>query len=56
MCAKGSTVLEFKKQILEDMIKEDVEEAKYMPLNRFVHGLSSHDLFTNCMHDHVTPG
>lgn len=36
MCAKGSTVLEFKKQILEDMIDQKVEEAKDMTVNRYV--------------------
>ena len=37
MCAKGSTVLEFKKQILEDMTEQKVKEAKDMAVNRFVH-------------------
>ena len=37
MCAKGSTVLDFKKQILEDMIDQKVEEAKDMAVDRFVH-------------------
>ena len=42
MCAKGSTVLEFKKQILEDMIEQKVEEAKDMAVNRFVY---CHDIY-----------
>ena len=37
MCAKGSTVLDFKKQILEDMIEQKVEEAKHMTVNRFAY-------------------
>ena len=34
MCVKGSTVLEFKKKLLEDMIDQTVEEAKDMAVNR----------------------
>ena len=46
MCTKGSTVLEFKKQILKDMIEQKVEGAHDMAVNRYAHQLSSHDLFT----------
>ena len=57
MCTKGSTVLDFKEQILKDMIEQKVEEAHDMAVNRYAHQLSSCDLFTIVLLiDHVTPG
>ena len=34
VCAKGMSVVDFKTQILEDMMEQKVEDAKEMSVNR----------------------